>query len=74
MSISKNVYIDKLDKIANIYKNTYITIQIKPVNVKSNKCITLTLVKKLMIQILNLKLVTLLEYQNIKIFLQKAMF
>ena len=74
MSISKNVYIDKLDKIVNIYKNTYITIQIKPVNVKSNKCITLTLVKKLMIQILNLKLVTLLEYQNIKIFLQKAMF
>ena len=74
MSISKNVYIGKLDKIVNLYKNTYITIQIKPVNVKSNKCITLTLVKKLMIQILNLKLVTLLEYQNIKIFLQKAMF
>ena len=34
MSISKNVYIGKLDKIVNIYKNTYITIQIKPVNVK----------------------------------------
>ena len=31
----------------------------------------LTLVKKL-INILNLKLVTLLEYQNIKIFLQKV--
>ena len=34
----------------------------------------LTLVKKLMIKILNLRLVTLLEYQNIKTFLQKAMF
>ena len=30
-----------------------------------------TVVKKLMIKILNLKLVILLEYQNIKIFLQK---
>ena len=31
----------------------------------------MTVVKKLMIKILNLKLVILLEYQNIKIFLQK---
>ena len=38
-SISKNVYIDKLDKIVNKYKNTYRTIQIKPVDVKSNKYI-----------------------------------
>ena len=30
--------------------------------------------KKLMIEILNLKLVILLEYQNIKAFLQEAMF
>ena len=31
----------------------------------------MAVVKKLMIKILNLKLVILLEYQNIKIFLQK---
>ena len=34
----------------------------------------LTLVKKLMIEILNLELVILLEYQNIKIILQKVTF
>ena len=36
-SISKNVYIDKLDNIVNKYDNTYhSTIQVKPVNVKSS--------------------------------------
>ena len=35
-SISKNVYIDKLDDIVNKYKNTYRTIKIKPVDVKSS--------------------------------------
>ena len=36
-SISKNVYIDKLDDIVNKYNNTYhITIKIKPVDVKLN--------------------------------------
>ena len=39
-----------------------------------NKAHILTLVKKLMINILNLKLVVLLEYQNIKAFLRKAIF
>ena len=34
-SISKNVYIDKLDDIANKYNNT-ITIKMKPVDLKSN--------------------------------------
>ena len=43
----------------------------KPVDVKSN---TLILVKKLIIKIQNLELVIMLEYQNIKTFLQKAMF
>ena len=38
-----------------------------------NQAQILTIVEKLMIKILNLKLVILLEYQNIKIFLQKAM-
>ena len=36
-SISKNVYIDKLDDIVNKYNNTYHdTIKVKPVDVKSN--------------------------------------
>ena len=36
-SISKNVYIDKLDDIVNEYKNTYHrTIKRKPVDVKDN--------------------------------------
>ena len=36
-SISKNVYIDKLDDIVNEYKNTYHrTITMKPVDVKDN--------------------------------------
>ena len=69
-SISKNVYIDKLDDLVNKYNNTYhSTIKMKPVDVKSNTHITL--VKKLMKK---LKLVILVEYQSIKTFLQKAMF
>ena len=36
-SISKNVYIDKLDYIANKYNNTYHrTIKMKPADVKDN--------------------------------------
>ena len=36
-SVSKNVYIDKLDDIFNKYNNTYHnTIKMKPVDVKSN--------------------------------------
>ena len=63
ISVSKNVYIDKLDNVVNKYNKKYhSTIKIKPFDVKSN---SLTLVKKLMIKILNLKLVALLEYQNI---------
>ena len=34
--VSKNVYVDKLDDIVNKYSNTYSTIKIKPVDVKSN--------------------------------------
>ena len=42
-SVSKNVYIDKLDDIINKYDNTYqITIKIKPVDVKSNTYINST--------------------------------
>ena len=36
-SVSKNLYIDKLDDIVNKYNNTYdSTINVKPVDVKSN--------------------------------------
>ena len=72
-SIWQNVCIDELDNIVNKYNNTYhSTIKVKPVDVKSNTL--LTLVKKLMMKILNLILVILLEYQNIKVFLQSAKF
>ena len=40
-SVSKNVYIDKLDDIVNKCNNTYhSTIRIKPVDVKSNTVIS----------------------------------
>ena len=38
-SISKNIYIDKLYVILNKYNNTYSTIKIKPLDLKSNTCI-----------------------------------
>ena len=54
-SVSKNAYIDKLDDIVNEYKNAYHrTIKIKRIDVKDNTYFKL--VKKLMIKILNLKL------------------
>ena len=39
-SISKNVYIDKLDDIVKEYNNTYISIKMKPVDVKDNTYIS----------------------------------
>ena len=55
-SISKNVYIDQLDDIVNEYNNTYHrTIKTKPIDVKDNTI--LILIKRLMIRVLNLKLV-----------------
>ena len=61
--MSKDMYIDKLD-IVNKYNNTnHSTIKMKPVYVTS---IT-------MIKTLDLKLLMLLRYQNIKTLLQKAM-
>ena len=59
-SISKNVYIDKLDDIVNKYNNTYhSTIKMKSIDLKLNTYISS--IKKLMIKILNLKLVILPE-------------
>ena len=67
-SISKNVYIDKLDDIVNKSNNTYhSTIKMKPVDVKSSTYFDSS--KENMEKTLNLKLVILLEYQNIKILL-----
>ena len=55
-SISKNLYIDKLDDIVKKYNNTYHTsIKMKPVTLKIIHILILK--KKSMIKILNLKLV-----------------
>ena len=35
-SVSKHVYIDKLDDIVNKYTNTYSTIKVKPADAESN--------------------------------------
>ena len=72
-SISKKFYIDKLDDLINKYNNNtyHNTIKIKPVYVKSSTYIKQT---NFIIKILNLTLGILLEYQNIKTFLEKAMF
>ena len=68
---NKTLYIDKLADRVNKYSNSYhSTMKMKPFDV--NQAHILTLLKKLIIKILNLKLVILLEYQNIKIFLQKV--
>ena len=72
-SISKNVCIDKLDDIVNKYNTYYTTIKMKPVDVKPSIYI-LTLIKKIISRVLNLKLMIMQGYQNIKIILQKAMF
>ena len=72
-SVSKNVYIDKLDDTVNKYNNTYQgTIEMKPVDVKSNTYIEYSKEISNIIKILNLKLVIMLEYQNVKTFLQKV--
>ena len=72
ISISKNVYIDKLDHIVNKYNNTYIrTIKMKPVDVKRS---TYTDANTKFQKKLDLKFLMLLEYQNIKAFLQKVTF
>ena len=65
------MFIDKLDDIVIKHNNTYHrTIKMNPVDVKHNTYIDFDQ-KKVIIKILNHKLVTLLEYQNIKTFSQK---
>ena len=66
-SLSKTVFIDKLGDVVNKYNNTYhSTMKMKPSDVKSNTNIDSS--KKINDKNLNLKLVILLEYQNITIF------
>ena len=67
ISISKHVYFYKLNEIGNKYSIAYHSI----IKMKPQEHI-LTLIRKIMKNIL--KLGTMLEYQNIKTFLQKFTF
>ena len=69
-AISKNVYFDVLDDIVDKYNNTvHRTIKIKPIEVTDNYYAEYNEIPNK--KILNLKLVTMLEFQNIKAFLLK---
>ena len=68
-SISKIAYVDKLDDIVNKYEIGIIA-QLKWNLLVKNQKYILTLIKKLITKIL--KLVRLLEYQNIKMFLENV--
>ena len=70
--MSKNVYIDKLADMVNKYNNTYSTIKIKSVDVKSSTHIDFN--RENIKKIVNSKLVTMQEYRNIKTCLQKVLF
>ena len=70
-SIFKNVYINKLDDIVNEYSDTYHrTIQMKPIDVKSNIYIDFN-AENNVLKVLNLKLVIMQKYQNMKTLFQK---
>ena len=69
-AISKNVYFDVLDDTVNKCNNTvHKTIKMKPIEVTDDSI--LTTMKILIRKTLILKLVTMLEFQNIKTFLLK---
>ena len=69
-SVSKNVYIDKLDDTVDEYNNTYHrTIKMNSVDVKDNTYIDFE--KEVNNKIQKLKLVIMLEFLNTKIFLLK---
>ena len=72
--VLNNVYIDKSNDTVNKYNIKHIKAQLKWNLLMPNttQTQTLNLVKKLKIKIKNLLLVIMLEYQNIKIFLQKV--
>ena len=65
------MYINKLEDIVNQYNNIYHrTIKMKLVDVKTSIYLDFDVQNN--DKILNLKLVTMREYQNIKIFLKKV--
>ena len=69
-AISKNVYFHVLDDIVNRYNNTvHRTIKMKPIDV--TLILMVNTMKILIKKIINLKLVIMLEFQRIKIFLLK---
>ena len=73
ISILKNVFIDQLNGIVNKYNNTYhSTIKMKSVDVKSSTYIDSS--KGINEKDPKFKIVVFFEYQNIKTFLEKAMF
>ena len=70
-AISKDVYFDVLDDIVNKYNNiVHRTIKTKAIDVMGD-VLMLNIMKILIEKILNLKLVAMLEFQNIKAFLLK---
>ena len=72
-AISENVYFDVLDDIANKYNNrVHKTIKMKPIDVTSGSYAEYK--EHFNKKILNLKLVTMLEFQNTKTFLLRDMF
>ena len=71
VSVSKNVYIDKLDEIDNEYNNTYhSTIKMKPVDARSNTYINSS--KEINDKNPKCKVGCNVEYQNIRMFLQNV--
>ena len=59
-SVSKNVYIDKLDDVVNKYNNTYSTIKMKSVDLKSST--NLDFSKEINDEIPSLKSVIMLKF------------
>ena len=69
-AVSKNVYFDVLNGIVNKNNNrVHRTIKMKPIGITSDSYVIT--MKILIKNILNLKLVTMLEFQNTKISLLK---
>ena len=72
-SISKNVYIDKLDDIGNKYSNTYHRrIKMKPVGVKLSTYIDSS--EEISDKDRKFKIGNILRISNIKTFLKKSLF
>ena len=67
--VSKKIFFEVLDDIVDNYNNTYHrTIKTKPIDVRSDSYVKYMI---LMQNILNFKLVVMLEFQNTKTFFLK---